>query len=327
MSFLNIQGQKRAVNQLKESLKRGKLHHAYLFGGPEGVGKKKTAKELIKALNCDRPGPEGGCDQCPSCSKIEREIHPDFIQIRPDGVHIRIEQIRNLGQRLSFGPALGRSRLCLLDMASDLNEAAANAFLKTLEEPPPATYFVLLVRDPGELLPTIVSRCVFVTFNPLPLGLVEEKLAEEKGVSREEAKALSLLSGGSLGRAYHYLKTGFRKKQETWFSRLEELPKAGAGRLFSWAKSWTGSREEVQENLEIGQWCVRDLIWIRMGLGDKVSVPPHLEERVRNLAFSLPGEIWLRRLTLLYQAETLHRKNVNSQLNLETLLLELADAG
>ncbi|MBA4393754.1 MAG: DNA polymerase III subunit delta', partial [Desulfobacca sp.] len=211
MSFQLIQGQDRAIQNLKQSLQRDKVHHAYLFYGPEGVGKKITALELAKALNCDQPGPEGGCDQCPSCRKIDKQIHPDFLHIKPDRANIRIEQIRNLSQQLSYAPALGRSRLCLLDMASDLNEPAANAFLKTLEEPPPGTLFVLLVRDPGELLPTLVSRCVSIGFNPLPLALIAEKLMAEKGLAREEAQALSLVSGGSLGRAFEFLKINFWK--------------------------------------------------------------------------------------------------------------------
>ena len=294
MSFTLIQGQERAIENLKQSLRRDKLHHAYLFCGPEGVGKKKTALELAKALNCDKSGPEGGCDHCPACRKIENRVHPDLIHLEPEGVHIRIEQIRNLGQQLAYGPALGRSRLCLLDMASDLNEPAANAFLKTLEEPPPGTIFVLLVRDPGELLPTLVSRCVSIGFNPLSLSLITDKLVEEKGVSREEAQALSLVSGGSLGKAFQYIKTNFWKKQETWITQLEGLSQAGMTQLLAWAKGWLGSREETQENLEIGQWCLRDLIWVRAGLEDKVSLRPHLIERVRALASSLPHTVWLK---------------------------------
>ncbi|MFH0786360.1 MAG: DNA polymerase III subunit delta' [Pseudomonadota bacterium] len=324
MSFSQIQGQDRAIENLKQSLKRDKLHHAYLFSGPEGVGKKMAAVELIKALNCDQPGPEGGCDQCPSCRKIDKQIHPDFIHLKPEGANIRIEQIRNLGQQLSYGPALGRSRLCLLDMASDLNEPAANAFLKTLEEPPPGTLFVLLVRDPGELLPTLVSRCVSIAFRPLSLALIAEKLMEEKGLSREEAQALSLVSGGSIGRAFVLLKINFWKKQEAWITQLEGLSRAGMAQLLSWAKSWLGSREEIQENLEIGQWCLRDIIWVRAGLEEKVSLRPDLKERVRALAFGLPEAVWLKRLTLLNQAAVYSSQNVNAQLNWEVLFLKLA---
>jgi DNA polymerase-3 subunit delta' len=324
MSFNRIQGQDRAVENLKQSLLRDKLHHAYLFSGPEGVGKKKTAVELIKALNCGQPGPEGGCDQCPSCLKIERQVHPDFIHLKPEGVNIRIEQIRSLGRELAYGPALGRFRLCLIDMASDLNEPAANAFLKTLEEPPSGTLFVLLVRDPGEILPTLTSRCLTIVFNPLPLSLIAEKLSAEKGLSREEAGALSLVSGGSLGKAFEFLKTDFRKKQEAWIDQLEGLPRAGPGQLLAWAKSWLGSREENQDNLEIGQWCLRDLIWVRAGLEEKVSLLPHLRERVRVLSFSLPDRVWLKRLTLLHQAAVDNARNVNAQLNWEVLFLKMA---
>ncbi len=326
MSFSLIQGQDRAIENLKHSLQKDKLHHAYLFSGPEGVGKKKTALELAKALNCDTPGLDGGCDQCPTCRKIENQIHPDLIHLMPEGVHIRIEQIRSLGQQLAYGPALGRSRLCLLDMASDLNEPAANAFLKTLEEPPAGTIFILLVRDPGELLPTLVSRCVSIGFNPLSLSLIADKLVEEKGLPREEALALSLVSGGSLGQAFRYIKTNFWKKQEAWITQLEGFSQAGMTQLLSWAKSWVGSREETQENLEIGQWCLRDLIWVRAGLEDKVSLRPHLKEKVRALAFSLPENVWLKRLLLVHQAAVYNSQNVNTQLNWEVLFLKMARA-
>jgi DNA polymerase III subunit delta' len=324
MSFTLIQGQERALQNLKQSLKRDKLHHAYLFSGPEGVGKKITALELIKALNCERPGPDGGCDQCPSCLKVDKKIHPDCLHLQPEGVNIRIEQIRSLNQRLAFAPVLGRSRLCLLDMASDLNEAAANAFLKTLEEPPPGTLFVLLVRDPGEILPTLVSRCVTIVFNPLSLSLIAEKLISEKGLEPEEAQALSLVSGGSLGKAYTFLKTDFWKKQEAWITQIETLPQAEIDQILSWAKGWGGSREETQENLEIGQWCLRDILWVRAGLENKVSFRPHLIQRIRSLAFSLPDQVWLRRLTLFHQAAKFNSQNVNSQLNWEVLFLKMA---
>jgi DNA polymerase-3 subunit delta' len=324
MSFNKIQGQDRAVHNLKQSLNKEKLHHAYLFCGPDGVGKKITAQELIKALNCDQAGPDGGCDKCPSCLKLDKQIHPDFIHLKPEGVNIRIEQIRNLSQRLAFGPALGRSRLCLLDKASDLNDPAANAFLKTLEEPPLGTLFVLLVQDPGDLLPTLVSRCVTMTFNPLPLSLIIDKLINEKGLEEEEAQSLSMISGGSLGKAYSFIKGDFWKKQESWLGQLESLPGAGMDQILSWAKEWSGSREENLENLEIGQWCLRDLIWVRAGLEKKVSIRPFLMERIRSLAFSLPHQIWLQRLILLQNAIKFNSQNVNSQLNWEVLFLKMA---
>jgi DNA polymerase-3 subunit delta' len=324
MSFNVIHGQERALKSLKQSLLRDKVHQAYLFCGPEGVGKKMTALELAKALNCDHPGPEGGCDYCPSCRKIEKGIHPDILHVKAEGAQIRIEQIRSLTQQLSYGPALGRARLCLLDRASDLNEPAANAFLKSLEEPPPGTFFILLVRDQGDLLPTLVSRCLSIPFNPLPSDFIADQLLKEKGVSPEEARTLSVVSGGSLGKALDFLKTNFWKKQEKWVVQLEGLSQAGPSQLLAWAKSWLGAREEILENLEIGQWCLRDLIWIRAGLEDRLSLRRELMERMRALAFSRPDSVWLKHLLLLNQAAAYQTQNVNTQLNWEILFLKMA---
>jgi DNA polymerase-3 subunit delta' len=324
MSFTAIQGQDRAIKNLKQSLLRDKVHQAYLFCGPEGVGKKMTALELAKALNCDRTGPEGGCDQCPSCRKIDQGLHPDLLHLKPEGANIRIEQIRRLTQQLAYGPVQGRSRLCLLDMASDLNDPAANAFLKTLEEPPRGTFFVLLARDQGELLPTLVSRCLTIIFNPLPPEFIAQTLIQEKGLPFEDARILSLVSGGSLGKARGFLKSNFWKKQEAWIDQLEGLSQAGLAQMFNWAKTWLGSREEILENMEIGQWCLRDLIWIRAGLENHISLRSNLKDRMRTLAFSLPDSVWLKCLLLLNQAAVYQNQNVNAQLNWENLFLKMA---
>jgi DNA polymerase III subunit delta' len=324
MSFDQIQGQDRAIRHLKQSLERNKLHHAYLFSGMEGIGKKKTAYELAKTLICKTPGLGGGCDECPSCRMIDKNQHPDLIHIQPEGANIRIEQIRQLNQQLSYGPALGSYRLCLLDMASDLNEPAANAFLKTLEEPPEGAVLILLARDPGELLPTLVSRCIPLGFNPLSLSLIALMLEEKKGLSQAEAEALSLVSGGSLGKAFQFLESDFWKKQEDWISQLEGLPRAGAAQLLAWAKSWTGTREVNQENLEIGLWCLRDLFWVRAGQEERVSFRPHLRERTKALAFSRAEKTWLKLLTLIHQAARNFYWNVNIQLNWEVLFLKMA---
>jgi hypothetical protein len=154
--------------------------------------------------------------------------------------------------------------------------------------------------------------------------LIAEKLVKEKGLSRDEAQSLSLVSGGSLGKAFTFLKSDFWKKQEDWITQLEGLSKAGMAQLLGWAKSWLGSREENQENLEIGQWCIRDIIWVRTGLEEKVALRPHLKERVRALAFSLPESVWLKWLTLFHQAAKYDTQNVNAQLNWEVLFLKMA---
>jgi DNA polymerase-3 subunit delta' len=324
MSFDQIKGQDRAVRYLKQSLERNKLHHAYLFSGMEGIGKKKTAYELAKALNCQDPGPSGGCGQCPACRMIDKNQYPDLVHIQPQGAQIKIEQIRQLNQQLSYGPALGRHILCLLDMASDLNEPAANAFLKTLEEPPEKTLFALLVRDRGELLPTLVSRCIEIGFTPLPFSLLTRILREEKGVSEEGARSLGCLSGGSPGKAGTFLDQDFGKIQETWINQMAEMPNAGTGQLLAWAKDWMGTREEMQSRLEIGLWCLRDFISVRQGREKEIAFPDHLLDKARNLAWSLETRIWLKRYGLMRQTAISLSQHANIQLSWEMLFFKMA---
>jgi DNA polymerase-3 subunit delta' len=324
MSFDRIKGQDRAVRYLKQSLERRKLHHAYLFSGMEGVGKKMAAYELAKALNCLNPGPSGGCDLCPSCRMIEKNQFPDLIHLQPQGTQIKIEQIRQLNQQLAYGPSLGRHILCLLDMASDLNEPAANAFLKTLEEPPEKTLFTLLVRDRGELLPTLVSRCLEVGFTPLPISLLTQILSEEKKVSPDGARSLGCLSGGSPGKAGAFLELDFGKIQEKWINQMADLPGAGDGRLLAWAKDWTGTREEMQHRLEVGMWCLRDFIALRAGREKEISFPDFLLAKAKELALSQENRVWLKRYELLRQTALALSQHANIQLSWEMLFFRLA---
>ena len=323
MSFKSIEGQDRAVGLLQQSLKIGKVHHAYLFSGLDGIGKKKTALELAKALNCLQPGPEGGCDRCESCLKLDRAGHPDFIHLQPEGSQIRIEQIRRLEEQISFRPYLSRHRLCLLDKASEMNLFSASAFLKTLEEPPEGNVFVLLVNDPGELLPTLVSRCLLLQFRPLPEALITRKLREQ-GVAEEEARSLSRLSGGSLGRAVYWQEADFWKKPEAWIRQLELLSPLRISPLLENIKKWVGTREAMLEELEVGRICLRDILWIRLGLENRIVLSTGWKARLAALAGRHPEAVWLKQVALINQtAEDLIRQS-NPQLTWEILWIKMA---
>jgi DNA polymerase III subunit delta' len=325
MSFQAIEGQERAVRLLKQSLKTGKLHHAYLFSGLDGIGKKKTALELAKALNCRRPGPEGSCDQCDSCLKLEKGSHPDFIHLQPEGTSqfIRIHQIRSLEEQINFPPYMGGVRVCLIDKASNLKIEGANAFLKTLEEPPAGNVFVLLVNDLGEILSTLVSRCLAIAFIPLPFSLIARKL-EKEGATPEEAASLSRLSGGSLGRAIQYKQTGFWGRHQAWLEQLEALSPHKSAVLLEGIKKWLGSREEMLEKLEIGRGCLRDILGVALGLTSGSELPPEVRGRVAALAARHPAAVWLKRLTLIDRAAEYLAGPANAQLAWEMLWLKMA---
>jgi DNA polymerase-3 subunit delta' len=196
-----IRGQDRAIDLLRRSLTAGKLPHAYLFAGPDGVGKRTTALALAQALNCERT-PGAALCECGPCEKIAAGIHPDVITLAPGGAgkQIVIEQVRDLMLALGFPPHEGRARVVIVDDADKMNPAAQNALLKTLEEPPARTHLVLCTTAPDRLLVTIRSRCQRVRFAALAADAIAAVLRAQ-GADEATAQQAARVSGGSAARA------------------------------------------------------------------------------------------------------------------------------
>jgi DNA polymerase-3 subunit delta' len=193
------------VRAFELAVQRNRLAHAYLFVGPPGVGKRLFAGELAKALLCEDPPPGRleACDRCPGCLQVEAGTHPDcFVAGRPEEkLEVIIEVIRELCHSFSLKAARGRGKVAILDDADDLNEEAANCFLKTLEEPPPRSVLILIGSSRERQLPTILSRCQVVQFAPLPEAVVAEVLRGRQLPDPGLLDRLARLSGGSPGQA------------------------------------------------------------------------------------------------------------------------------
>jgi DNA polymerase-3 subunit delta' len=202
VSWRHIQGHDAHVRAFAHAVARGRLAHAYLFTGLPGIGKRTFAQELSKALLCEQPGPElAACAHCESCRLVAAGNHPDFFAVaRPeDKNEFPIALMHELCQGFCLKSARGRGKVALLDDADDLNNEAANCFLKTLEEPPPRSVFFLIGTTPERQLPTIVSRCQVVRFAPLPDALVREILRPT--VNEQLLERLVRLGRGSPGQA------------------------------------------------------------------------------------------------------------------------------
>lgn len=206
MSWQHIRGHEALVREFTHAVRRGRLAHAYLFTGPPGIGKRLFALELAKTLLCERsPGtdPWQACDICASCKLVAAGNHPDLnIAGRPtDTNELPIKVVRDLCQTLALKSAYGRGKAAILDDADDLNDFAANSFLKTLEEPPPRSLLILVGTSAQAQLPTIVSRCQLIQFQPLPGDVVRDLLHAQGVEDRRLLERVVKLANGSPGQA------------------------------------------------------------------------------------------------------------------------------
>lgn len=206
-------GQHRATDYLQAAVRTGSIAHAYLFVGPPGAGKKTAAKALACAMFCD----DEGCGSCRTCYRIKRGLHPDVRILEPEGAasYLIDEQIRPLIRDIHLKPAEASQKVYVLDRADLMLGPTANAFLKTLEEPPPNVVIVLLAPSFDSVLPTVASRCQIVRFVQVSPATAERLLAERTGASPAESRAALAATGGVLVRAVEFLDSPTRREART----------------------------------------------------------------------------------------------------------------
>src|SRR5258706_10804424 len=217
--FSTLIGNEEVKQALRQLLTGGRVPGSLLFTGEGGIGKKLFALELAKAMNCrNRVGVEA-CDECSSCKRISRSTfppfsddddnkerliwseHADVAMARPYKNIIRVKVMRELEREANFRPFEGAARVFIVEDADTMNDIAANALLKILEEPPPASHLILTTSNPTALLATIRSRCQIIRFAPIPVDAVEQFLTQEKNMPAEDARLLARTAQGSIGRA------------------------------------------------------------------------------------------------------------------------------
>lgn len=318
MPFSDIKGQTAPVSLLKRSLGSGKIAHAYIFEGIEGCGKKKTALALVKAIFCKDAD---GCGKCPACRKVAALQHPDLHIVEPDGAFIKIDQIRDLQKELSFRPFEASKKVCIMEAAERLNPAAANAFLKTLEEPPGNALLILLTTNSGAVLPTILSRCQRLSFSPLSSELIEEYL-RETGVPAESAKVAASLAGGSMKKALEISGEDTLRKRDQILERISSLSKGEIAPLFSLAEELGSDRDGAAEVLDLLTAFWRDVLLLQSGGKDPTN---------RDILYLLNEEVarstlekTMEKIELVSRSRQALQRNVNPRLTLEVLFMGLA---
>jgi len=221
--FADIVGQDLAVAILSRALEQG-ASHAYLFSGPAGVGKSQAALALAAGLACG----DGGCGVCSTCRRVQEGLHPDVEVIAPEGNFIRKEEITDINLHAAYRPYEARAKVYVFLEADRFNAEAANAFLKTLEEPPGHVHFILVTDHPERLLPTIASRCQSVTFSSVAAPVLAEDLRSRFGLSEAEALLVARVAGGNLSYARELATSeAARRQREQLLDLARDLPSAG----------------------------------------------------------------------------------------------------
>jgi len=334
-----IHGQEKAIVFLKRIIASYKIAPAYLFTGIQGIGKTTTAMAFALLINCMDPVDGDGCKICTSCKKIIGGNHPDIIIIEPDKDKkgIGINQIREINRHLAFSPALERYRIIIIDPAEKMTDEAANAFLKTLEEPPPHNIFILNVRDPGELLLTIVSRCQKVPFKPLPTEDIVNLLINEEDMDKEKAKIVARLSEGSLGRAIKISKDDLFTDRVSWITMLNSVINKPYDILIDMAHELTGfgkrsaTDKELKDDriaLMLGIWksWYRDILIFKLEGKLDLILNSDLNNHLKKASALYTVDALIRSLAVIARAEYDLMNNKNLLFLLERSLLGLKRA-
>ncbi len=330
MPFDGILGQEKAVTLLRNAFRNGRIAHAYLFIGPEGVGKRLTALTLTKALNCQSPPePAECCEKCPSCLKFNSSNHADLILLEPEGEVIKIGQIRDMQKRLRFRPLEGGSRACILDCADRMNEEASNGLLKTLEEPPEATYVFLVTSRPHRLLPTILSRCQWVKFKPLSTGHIVDILQRTHGIKEDQARFYASLAGGSAQRAQALSNRVDFQKRVNWLDLFSSLSLKTTEEIFDICEKASKEDEEIPDLLDLWKTWIRDLVFLKAGGKESQErlINQDLESKAAGEAEKWSFDRLDRTFQMISEIQSSLAYNVNKQLALETLMLEIRKQG
>ena len=324
MPFADVRGQAPALELIGRALQAQRQPSAWLFRGPIGVGKGLCALRVAQALNCPHASPVDSCGHCDVCRQIEAGNFADVAWLEPSGQNIRMEQIQEALRWMQYRPERGHYRVLILDSAERFNRESANAFLKTLEEPPPQTTIILLTLSPALLPETILSRCQQVRFRPLSAPLVENLLAEQTELSASDRAWLARLGQGSLRLEMAEQIEELQKLQELWQRWLIRLGPNEMAELLPKLQEWSSAKESTWgQLLDWLETWFRDLAWLLHELPEDQLLHPDQLPALRQCLQRYSAESILPFYEAVLQARHNIARNANKTLQLEGLWLRL----
>lgn len=324
MSFLDIYGHERQTAMLQKAIAQKRVGHAYLFSGINAIGKRTLAGKFAMALNCEKADKiQDACGKCSSCLKIQHSSHLDMILIKPDGQFIRIESIRDLQEQMKFKPFEGRWRAVIIDEADKMNDVAANALLKTLEEPSAFNILMLISSRPHSMLATIISRCRHMRFNPLPAAAIARFLVGQKGMEQQKANLIAGLSGGSIGRALELDQEDILAYRQEILQILMETRRDNPVSVLKFSLFFSQDKNEIRQRLDILNSFFRDALVLKETRKNEMLINQDQFSSITALARRLTGEQILQNISILTRSWEAIEQNVNKTLTLEAMAFKL----
>ena len=323
MTFDAIIGHKQQKNLLLRALSSQRIAHAYLFTGPDGIGKRLTALAFARFLLCEKGT---SCGDCTACLKVDHNNHPDIHLLDADGASLKIDQVRTLQQELSLHPLEGNYKVCLIDGAEHFTNGAANALLKTLEEPQAGTLIILITSHPEKLLPTIRSRCQSLPFSRLPKQQLATALEKKLNLSTIEATVIASLSEGSFKKALGSNRELFMEKRSKLIQSLSALSAGSTIPTFSFAEELEVEKETLPDILDIFQAFYRDILLLKHNRPEEELVNLDLIETLQRQNRTTTTASLLLKLKALESARFHLQRNVNRRLALEVMLMRITAA-
>jgi DNA polymerase-3 subunit delta' len=324
MSFLDIYGHERQIAILRKTISQSHIGHAYLFSGIEATGKRTLALTLAAALNCEKSDNlHDACGQCSSCLKMQHSSHPDVTTIAVDGQFIRINAIREIQEQMAFKPFEGKWRVVIINDADRMNEQAANALLKTLEEPASSNVLILITARPYALPATIISRCRHMRFNPLSVDTITRFLITSKEMDATKAHLLAGLSGGSIGKALEMDQEDIIACRTEIVQLLDQTRKDDPLSVLNLASFFGQDKKEIRQYLGIIKNFFRDALVFKETGKREMLINQDKSPDIVSMAARLSGEQILRNIFLVEKAGETIEQNVNKTLTLETMAFKL----
>lgn len=327
-----ITGHKWAAGMLRQHIAGGNLRHAYLFSGPNGVGRRTLALRFAQAVNCTQPPATGdACGKCTACKQIEQMQYPDLSIVRPEeeGAVIKVKQIRELEHTLSLSPYGNGYRIALLLDFEAANANAQNALLKTLEEPNPRVLLLLTADDAENLLPTISSRCEVLRLRPMSADELAGVLESEEKITKEKAQLIAHISSGRAGYAKQ-LATDARilERRKQWMDEMLALLPVGKVERFHYSEKVTRTgkkdRSEAKRALLEGMtyWLSfwRDVLLVGTESGTPIT-NIDLKDSVQRAAEAVDTQDAARAVSALEHAFK-RIQMANYQLMLDVILMD-----